>query len=469
MFRFTVFIYFILLSPGWSNPLREEIQSLKKALRDQAELIARLQDKMRQLEEGPQSAQLQPVNALDSFLEELGEGKASQELKAAPTPVQPRYIKSGISGLFTLGSSSERDSALELLQGGAHNPSKRGFSLRGLEWSMYGAVDPYWGAEVHLLINHNPRDGETAVEIEEAFLQSRALSRRLQAEVGIFNTEFGRFNGLHAHQWTFVDQPLIHNRIFGSESMRGPGLRLGYLLPSRNHSELHFGVQNASGGTMASFQNTGAHGHGGEEEEHEGEEPSLLEPFAGEDFVSAPDDLVYLLRWAYGWSPNKTDAARFGLSWLTGPGFLPNEFTRILGVDLAFKRRKLLSSGNHLDLLLEAEYMKRNADTVVENVAGQVEDRGFYLQGRAFWNQNWGAGLRFERAWSAGDFLIANSLANHSKRTRISPEIIYRNTEFSQFRLQYNRDDWDYLDKNQANSVWLSFDYFFGDHPAHRF
>ncbi|MBI2194937.1 MAG: hypothetical protein HYU36_23400 [Planctomycetes bacterium] len=35
--------------------------------------------------------------------------------------------------------------------------------------------------------------------------------------------------------------------------MRAPGFRLGWLLPASWFSELHFGVQNANGETMASF------------------------------------------------------------------------------------------------------------------------------------------------------------------------------------------------------------------------
>mgnify|MGYP003331605763 CR=1 FL=1 len=458
-----------------AESLRDQIKILQEALGKQTFIINQLEQRIIELEaRGDQPKSFEEI-ALDSYLESVEEEAPKDAKVQAPTT--PRYLKSGISGLLTMGSSSERDSALELLQGGAHNPSKRGFSVRGLEWAMYGAVDPAWDANVHLLINHDPREGETIVEIEEAFIQSTALSRRLQAEAGIMNTEFGRFNALHAHQWTFVDQPLIHNRIFGSEAMRGPGVRLGYMLSSRNHSELHFGVQNASGGTMASFQNTGAHAHGahGEEEGHEegeenhDEETSLLEPFEGEDFVSSPEDMVYLLRWAYGWSPSDTDSARFGLSFLRGPGFLPNEFTSIMGVDLTWKKRKLLSSGKTLDLLFEGEYMQRKADALHDDEAGVVEDRGFYIQGRGYWNQNFGAGLRVERAWSASDFDEAATLANHSPRTRISPQLIYRNSEFSQFRLQYNWDDWDFLRDGKAESIWLSFDFFFGDHPAHTF
>ena len=47
--------------------------------------------------------------------------------------------------------------------------------------------------------------------------------------------------------------PLIHTRLFGGDGIRGPGLRLGWLLPLPWFSELHAGLQNATGETMVSF------------------------------------------------------------------------------------------------------------------------------------------------------------------------------------------------------------------------
>lgn len=461
-----VFILLANLNFNYTEPLQDQINILKQALEQQSLIIKKLQQRVVELETSGSKTKTANETALENYLSMVEGEQTSAEFQTKKAPVV-RYMKSGISGLMTVGSSSQRDSELEALQGGHHNPSKRGFSLRGLEWSLFGAIDPNWDAQTHVLFSHDPRGGETSIEIEEAFARSTALSKRFQLELGLMNTEFGRFNTQHAHQWTFADQPLVNNRIFGSESMRGPGLRIGYLLPSANYSELHFGVQNASGGTMASFQNTGAHAHGEEDGAHE--EESLLESFQGEDFVSSAEDLVYLLRWVYGFSFSPEDTARLGLSWLRGPGFLPDELTRIVGIDLAYKKRKLLNSGHFLDLLVEGEFIGRNAEVLHEDVKGDVDDRGFYLQGRAFWNQNWGAGLRYERAWAKSDFQEASQLAKHSPRTRISPQILFRSSEFSQFRLQYNWDDWPHLHEGKANSIWLSFDFFFGDHPSHVF
>ena len=70
------------------------------------------------------------------------------------------------------GGSSERDESLVNLQGGGHDPRKRGFTFQQAELSLAGAVDPYFNAEAHILFFLDPVEGETEVELEEAFATS---------------------------------------------------------------------------------------------------------------------------------------------------------------------------------------------------------------------------------------------------------------------------------------------------------
>ena len=107
--------------------------------------------------------------------------------------------------------------------------------------------------ELHLMYAYDHIEGESKVEIEEAFITSRDLGNNLQLELGHMHTEFGRINPRHAHDWTFLDQPIIHNRVFGADALRAPGLRLSWLSPKERYSEFHFGLQNPTGETMTSF------------------------------------------------------------------------------------------------------------------------------------------------------------------------------------------------------------------------
>ena len=74
-------------------------------------------------------------------------------------------------------------------------------------------------------------DGETRVELEEAFVTTTSLPHDLQVKVGQFLTEFGRINPTHPHTWDFVDAPLVTGRMLGPEGLRSAGVRASWLMP----------------------------------------------------------------------------------------------------------------------------------------------------------------------------------------------------------------------------------------------
>ncbi len=86
-------------------------------------------------------------------------------------------------------------------------------------------VDPYLrgDANIVLLIDE---EGETVIELEEAWLSTLDLPFHLELEAGQFFTEFGRLNPTHPHSWDFVDQPVVNSRIVGPDGLRSPGLQL---------------------------------------------------------------------------------------------------------------------------------------------------------------------------------------------------------------------------------------------------
>ena len=83
-----------------------------------------------------------------------------------------RLIDVSFDVLTAAGWSTADDDELESLEGGAHDPKQRGFTLQQGELSLMGAVDPYFTAEGHIVFTP---DG---VELEEAFAQTTALPRR---------------------------------------------------------------------------------------------------------------------------------------------------------------------------------------------------------------------------------------------------------------------------------------------------
>src|SRR5207244_12087729 len=97
-------------------------------------------------------------------------------------------------------------------------------------------------------------NGETGVELEEAYFLTTSLKWNLQLRGGQFFTEFGRQNPQHPHAWSFVDQPLVLTRMFGPDGLRSQGARLSWLLPTSFYTEAMVAVLNSAGGAAFSFR-----------------------------------------------------------------------------------------------------------------------------------------------------------------------------------------------------------------------
>lgn len=456
--------------------LQQKLERLERQNQKQQLMIEKLISQVQKLTQKPQvqTSGNQKTVSIDEFISKGKEKKVSQSKKTNSS----NNLQVGAMLQFAIGGSSEQDAALPNLQQGGHDPQKRGFSNRGIEFSLSGAVDTHWDANMTVVYGYDELEGETKLELEEAYFVSRNLGNNLQLEVGQMYTEFGRINPRHAHAWTFVDQPIIHNRVFGADGMRAPGLRTSYLFPTKHHSEFHFGLQNATGETMASFL--------ANDEIYEEANPAGARPFVGGN-TRGTSELVHLYRWVNAWDLGDSKELGLGLSYATGPNASgPGAETDIFGVDLIYKKNWLDSSGQRRSLSFEGEWVERDFEAVgvtgngPNNAApaaartwpaATLEDRGFFAQVHTMKNDKLGYGLRYERAWAKlGDTFdpIAGD-PKRAKRERLSPVVTWNLSEFSRLRLQYNRDNFDLITNQRAHSVWLAFDIGIGAHPAHRF
>ena len=487
-------------------PELEEIKNdieelLKKDFENQRkleELRRRVKALQRQADEGSEVVQEESpldraIEALDGEKEETPLDEALKEV----TEEQPasgdlwsrnlgavnlRLIDLSADLLFAVGSSTERDESLESLQGGGHDPRKRGFTLQNLELSLMGAVDPYFNVETHIIYFIGP-DGESEFELEEAFLTTQQLpfgleEYGLQLEAGQFFTEFGRINPRHPHEWSWLDQPVVNTRFFGPDGMRGPGFRVGWLTPLPWFSELHLGMQNANGETMSSFLAN---------EEFFEERPIGGRPFVDRE-VRSLKDLVYLARLDNSWDWHDELTSKFGVSGLAGPNATGSDgSTFIYGLDFLLKWRPVKNDHGWPFVLWQSEIMKRDykADSFFDegdpldpaddiNLTGTtLREWGFYSQVLYGFSRNWAAGFRYEyasgRGDSVGEFASRKEDPFRDDRQRLSPLMVWQPTEFSRIRLQYNYDVADHLEDNDAHSVWLGFEVLFGKHPAHTY
>jgi len=478
--------------PAGRTALEQQIQAVLEQNQELRARVGALEDEVRSARDDAAAARALAEGAPGSA---SAPGVGSAPVSSGAGPLGEVQVGGGarlqlldlsVDVLSSVGTSNVEDETLESLEGGGHDPHRRGFNLSNLELSMLGAVDPYFDGEVHL-IYFLDAEGESQFELEEAFATTRMLpfgleEHGLQLEVGQFFTEFGRINPKHPHAWDWQDQPVVLTRFLGEDGMRGVGARLGWLLPAPWFSELHAGIQNPQGETMYSFDSS--------------EEALEERPIANRPFDSAGtrsfSDMVYLLRWVNGVDLSDTWTGQLGLSGLYGPNATGSGGeTWIYGADFVLKWIPLTSNRGWPFVKVEGEIAQRRYEadsfdgcldpdedpcTPVALPSETLDDWGAVVQLLYGFRRGWSAGLRGEYATGSGG---NNAELDYSRdedpfrddRIRVSPLLVYQPSEFSRIRLQYNYDTADFLDggDDPAHGVWLGFEWLFGTHPAHAF
>jgi hypothetical protein len=479
--------------------LKRQMEELMHRNAEQQKQIDTLQRQIEGLDRGtPKAAEVEaepvdPDAALEEALQEVEVEKQPATAAATSPSILSRRLGSAELRLIDIsfvilgaaGWSTEKGSSLRDLQGGAHDPNRRGFTLQQGELSLSGAVDPYFTGESHIVF------GTDFVEFEEGFFTTTSLPYGLQLEGGHFFTEFGRINPVHPHAWRWIDQPIINTRLFGGDGLRAPGVRVGWLTPLPWFSELHVGAQDADEGeTTASFLSGEAIGG---------------RPAVDRD-VDSLEDLLYLTRWANAWDVTDELSTLVGVSGLFGPNSTGDDArTFIYGADLTMKWRPANNFRGWPFLEWQTEVMKRDytADFFIagtelggedgghehgdeeedeeegelsEDLSGDIlRDWGGYTQLLWGFRYPWAAGLRFEYVSGHGQSVVEGVPVSRSEdpfrddRYRVSPLLIYHPSEFSRIRLQYNFDDAKHLVGDDAHSVWLGVELLYGSHAAHKY
>jgi hypothetical protein len=374
------------------------------------------------------------------------------------SPAQPltvwsmgkNYMNISFDGLFSAGGSTAQD--LEILETGGHDPIQRGFTVQNLETVFEGAIDPYFKGQSNIIFQID-KDGESFLEVEEAYLTSMSLPLNLQAKAGTFFTEFGRLNQFHPHAWDFADQPLVNGRFLGPDGMRNPGVRLSWLAPTDNYTELFFTVQDSQGETAHSFRN----------------EEALFGREAVDTRVRNVGDMLYVPRITTSFEVTDETTVLLGASAAFGPNSTgTDENTLIYGVDMFWKWKSKYAAGGFPFITWQTEIMGRRFEAG-EDVSANLPDEvlnnwGTYSQVMCGFKKRWVAGLR-------GDYVDGEEYATDPlgfERWRLSPNLTFYPSEFSKIRLQYNYDDILGNDRTE-HSVFVQFEFLLGSHGAHKF
>ena len=370
------------------------------------------------------------------------------------------YMNASFDVLFNAGWSSTPDA--KEIQPGCHDPSQRGFSIRNAELALDGAVDHYFKAFANIVFMTDFEE-ETQLELEEAYALSSSLPYGLQAKAGRFYAEFGRQNTQHPHTWSFVDQPLVLNRMFGEDGLRQNGARLAWLAPTPNFTELTLGVFNGQGADAFSFRYTGEADTNGVDR--------LYGHATTARNLDGLGDFLFVPRLASAFDLTDSQTLVLGASAALGPNDTGKDTrTIIYGVDTYWKWKPANAEAGWPFVTWQTEALARNFEAGADETAGlpseTLRDWGLYSQVQWGFIRCWTAGLR-------GEYVTGNTSASteanieRATTTRVSPNVTWYPTEFSKIRLQYNHDWREYA--QDADAVWLQLEFMLGAHAAHKF
>lgn len=397
-----------------------------------------------------QAAESESFQVLKQRLEAL---EKKLETKEAPRKKSSFPLDISLSVLLSGGGSSADNDELSTVQAGGHDPNKNGFTLQNVELSLSATVDPYFDGQANLIYLIDA-EGETVVELEEAFLVSRSLPSGLQLKAGQYFTEFGRQNVQHPHIWAFVDQPVVLSRFFGGDGLRSQGLRLSWLTPLPWFSEWILGAQNAKGETVISFLGAAGEDVGG----------YVLQ----DRQARTGSDLLYSARWLNSFELTDAVALNVGVSGLKGPNATGLETeTEIIGADLYIKWQPARSQKGYPFIAFHSEYLERKYEAGDLPSQDILEDRGSFTQLLWGFTPGWIAGIRSEAAEARTFKDVTDPFRD--RRRRGSVNLTWRSSEYSKIRLQYNHDRMEHLPDDEHESWWLQTEVSLGSHKAHSF
>ncbi|WP_455220803.1 TonB-dependent receptor [Kaarinaea lacus] len=354
--------------------------------------------------------------------------------------------------------------------GGEAGIYEKGFSIGHNEVTMSANVDEYFYGMFNVAITRE--EGETIVEMEEAYIETLGLGEGFTVKGGQFYSGLGYLNSVHDHAQDFADVPLIYAAMFGNHLLE-KGLQLRWLAPTDLY--LEFGAEITSGAEFPGGANEN-NNTGRTLFVNTGGDLSISSSWlAGLSYYTSRFDVREGGGHAHGGSTADTDQE------------IQNGETSVAGIDFVYK---WAPNGNprQRNLKIQFEYFMRDEDGQLDyadninSLAGSAgyegDQAGFYVQAVYQWMPRWRLGLRYDQLTSdnklsnaSGDFTAdelgaATELVTSHDPKRSTLMVDYSASEFSRFRVQYMKDDSGEISDDR---IYLQFIASLGSHGAHKF
>jgi hypothetical protein len=349
--------------------------------------------------------------------------------------------------------------------GGDVAPPGRGLSLGESELAIASNIDHMFrGTGIFSVSPDNQ------IEVEEAYIQTLALSNGFTVKAGRFFSSVGYQNQVHAHAWDFTDAPLA-NKVFLGNQLSDDGVQLKWVAPT----DLYFdvGVEVGRGRNFPAGPADGGRDKNG---------------FGSSNFFTTlGGDLGTGTAWQAGLSYLDTSPQDRTYNDVDSTGTqVTNSFTGSSKLWALSGILKWAPNFNPTEryFKLQGEYFRRreNGNLVFDTAAAQTgsydsTQSGWYLQGVYQFIPMWRVGYRYDRldagttsialvdsgALTAADFPV---LAKYNP-TRQTVMVDWSPSEFSRVRLQAAQDK----SRSDAtdNQVFLQYIVSLGAHGAHKF
>jgi hypothetical protein len=341
--------------------------------------------------------------------------------------------------------------------GGDVGPGKRGLSLAESELFITANADPYFAGV--LTASLSPDD---TISVENAYLQTIALSNGFTARAGRFFSNVGYLNSQHQHAWDFIDAPLPYRAFLGGQ-LGDDAVQLRWLAPTELFVEL--GMEAGRG---REFPGSDRNKNG----------VSLLTFFG-----HVGGDIGDSGSWRTGLSHVRTSPQDRAFSDSDGASGSFSGESRLWIADFT---AKWAPSGNvtSTNFKFQTEYFRRNEEgslAFASPAAAATDDyrstqSGWYAQAVYQFMPRWRFGVRYDRldhgSVNTGTLLgDAPVLADTSMLAPYSPSLAaamidWSPTEFSLLRLQYGRDR--SRPGETDNQLFLQYILSLGAHGAHQ-
>jgi len=359
-----------------------------------------------------------------------------------------------LSGQYAaLSNDPDRYALPGFMLGPETAPGPRGLSLGESELILSANVDDLFYGQFTAAVSP-----ENEIAVEEAFVQTSALSNGLTLRAGRFLSGIGYLNSQHPHTWDFVDTALPYRALLANR-YGDDGVRLTWVAPTDLYLEL--GGEWLRGNTYPA---------GGAANDGQG---------AAAVFVHTGGDVGVSHAWRAGLSFLRAQAVgRESGALDTAPDAFSGD-SHVVIADLVWK---WAPQGNprERNVKVQAEYLRREEDGLftadahgvlgapVTDAYHAVHD-GWYVQAVWQFMPQWRVGARYDQVQArdvqAGTNAAQFDTLGHVPR-RATVMFDWSHSEFSRVRVQVTRDR---SAPEAGNEVLVQYLMSLGAHGAHAF